>query len=241
MYCSLPGSPYCPVMSFQNYVRRLHPSNERLWQKPLDSFSENSPVWYCNSGVGEKTLSSFMSRLSKSCGLAQIYTNHSIRATGATILSKNMYGAAQIMAVTGHKSVQSLTTYQRVDTEEKIKMGQTLTENVTPVPEQLALPSTEKLAITAPPTHQDGTSRVLQNLPPGTIVQDLVPVRTNHSVQNVPTGSSFTDYLQGVNLEELLSDFPGNVQNNTCNNTQCNHNTFTRPQLFYGNVTSSIT
>jgi hypothetical protein len=88
-----------------------------------------------------------------------------------------MYGAAQIMAVTGHKSVQSLTTYQRVDTEEKIKMGQTLTENVTPVPEQLTLPSTEKLAIAAPPTatHQEGTSRVLQNLPPATIVQDLVP------------------------------------------------------------------
>jgi hypothetical protein len=111
-------------------------------------------------------------------------------------------------------------------------MGLTLTKNVTPVPEQLALPSTEKLAVTAPPTHQEGTSRVLQNLPPGTIVQDLVPVRTNHSAQNVPTGSSFTDYLQGVNMEELLSDFPGNVQNNTCNNTQCNHNTFTRPQIF---------
>jgi integrase len=131
MYCSLPRSPYCPVMSFQNYVRRLHPSNERLWQRPLDSFSENSPVWYCNSGVGEKTLSRFMSRLSKSCGLSLIYTNHSMRATGATILSKNMHGTAQIMAVTGHKSVQSLTTYQRVDTEDKIKMGQTLTQNVT--------------------------------------------------------------------------------------------------------------
>ena len=160
-----------------------------------------------------------------------------MRATGATILSKNMYGAAQIMAVTGHKSVQSLITYQRVDTEEKINMGQTLTENVTLVPEQPALPSTEKRAITAPRTHQEGTSRVLQNLPPGTIVQDLDPVRTNHSVQNVPTGSSFTDYLQGVNLGELLSGFPGNVQNNTCNNTQCNHNTFTRPQIVYGNVT----
>ena len=97
------------------------------------------------------------------------------------------------------------------------------------------LPSTEKLASTAPPTHQEGTSRVL--LPSGTIVQDLVPVRTNHSVQNVPTGSSFTDYMQGVNLEEILSNFPGNVQNNTCNNTQCNHNTFTSPQIVYGNVT----
>ena len=51
------------------------------------------------------------------------------------------------MAVTGHKSVQSLLTYQRVDTEEKFKMGQTLTKNVTSVPEQLALPSTEKLAV----------------------------------------------------------------------------------------------
>ena len=64
-------------------------SNERLCQKPLDSFSENSPVWYCNSGVREKTLSSFMSRLSKSCGLSLIFTNHSIRANGATILSKS--------------------------------------------------------------------------------------------------------------------------------------------------------
>jgi integrase len=78
--------------------------------------TENSPVWYCNSGVGENSLSSFMSRLSKSCGLSLIYHNRSIRATGATIMSKNMNGAAQIMAVTGHKSVQSLLTYQRVDT-----------------------------------------------------------------------------------------------------------------------------
>ena len=64
------------------------------------------------------------------------------------------------MAVTGHKSVQSLLTYQPFDILEKIKMGQTLTENVTPVPGQLALLSTERLAITAPPTHQEGTSRV---------------------------------------------------------------------------------
>jgi redox-regulated HSP33 family molecular chaperone len=35
--------------------------------------------------------------------LSQIYTNHSIRATGATILGRNC-SMAQIMAVTGHKS-----------------------------------------------------------------------------------------------------------------------------------------
>ena len=32
------------------------------------------------------------------------YTNHSIRATGATLLSRANYNNAQIMSVTGHKS-----------------------------------------------------------------------------------------------------------------------------------------
>ena len=35
------------------------------------------------------TLASFMFTLSKKTGLSQIYTNHSIRATGATILGRN--------------------------------------------------------------------------------------------------------------------------------------------------------
>jgi hypothetical protein len=56
------------------------------------------------------------------------------------ILSKNMYGPAQIMAVTaGHKSVQSLPVYQRVDNEEKIRMGQTLSENLVKKSNQTAV------------------------------------------------------------------------------------------------------
>ncbi|CAG2208062.1 unnamed protein product [Mytilus edulis] len=50
-----PGSVYCPVASYENYIRRLHPSNDRLWQKPLDSFSTEADVWYCNMPLGEKT------------------------------------------------------------------------------------------------------------------------------------------------------------------------------------------
>ena len=71
-----------------------------------------------------------MTNLSKKCKLSEVYTNHSIRATGAIILAKNMYCNAQIMAVTGNKSVQALSMYQRVDDEDKIRMGKTLTDNV---------------------------------------------------------------------------------------------------------------
>jgi integrase len=71
-----------------------------------------------------------MTNLSKKCKLSEVYTNHSIRATGATILAKNMYCNAQIMVVTGHKYVQALSMYQQVDDEDKIRMGKTLTDNV---------------------------------------------------------------------------------------------------------------
>ena len=73
-----------------------------------------------------------MTKLSEGAKLSQIYTNHSIRATGATILTKSMFNPSQIMAVTGHKSVQSLTVYQRTDTEDKIAMGHAMGKSLTP-------------------------------------------------------------------------------------------------------------
>ncbi|VDI39571.1 Hypothetical predicted protein [Mytilus galloprovincialis] len=90
-----------------------------------------------------KTLGNFMSYLIKKCNLSEIYTNHSIRATGATVQAKNSYCNAQIMAVTRHKSVASLSLYQRVDNDDKIRMGQTLTESITEPSKALALTAGE--------------------------------------------------------------------------------------------------
>ena len=71
-----------------------------------------------------------MTNLSKKCDLSRVYSNHSIRATGATILSRSNFNPAQIMAVTGHKSVSSLTVYQQVSEGEKLIMGQSLSNFV---------------------------------------------------------------------------------------------------------------
>ena len=87
---------YCPVRNFETYLQKLHPQCNRLWQFPKDSFNISDECWFQKRPIGKDTLASFMSTLSKKTGLSQIYTNHSIRATGATILGRNC-SMAQIM------------------------------------------------------------------------------------------------------------------------------------------------
>jgi hypothetical protein len=188
-----PGSPYCPVKSFEMYISKLHPLCTSLWQRPKESFSDDDTVWYCNSRLGEKTLSKFMTKLSEGAKLSQIYTNHSIRAIGTKILIKSMFNPSQIMAVTGHKSVQSLTGYQKTDIEEKIAMGHAMGKSLTPQNSAvLALPPPENSSLFAMPS-------------PATTVKEctsIVPIMQECS------GSAAISESQGLNISDLFTDFP---------------------------------
>jgi hypothetical protein len=199
----------------------LNPKNNRLWQKPLDSFSVESEVWYCNVPIGAKKLSVFMSELSEKCNLSQIYTNHSIRATGATLLSKHKYGF-------GDAQIMSLTTYQRIYTEDKIKMVQTLTDILVPVSSssnQAALPSTAMIALPS--------TSGMENIPPGAILQDRVPVNPPVVLADRSSDNTFMDEIGDIDFSDNLNEFNDNtaqVQNRQTN-MQANL------QIFYGNVT----
>lgn len=122
------GYPHkmCPVRSFENYIAHLNPKCKRLWPRPK-SREPNSVVWFKNRPVGHGPIDSFMSDLSALCNLSQRYTNHCIRVTGVTTLRRGHFNEKQVMSVTGHRSVQSLAIYQRVRSNEKIRMGMCLT------------------------------------------------------------------------------------------------------------------
>ena len=97
---------------------------DSLWQAVnISAYEKGHFMWYKNKRVGENKIASFMSDLSKLVGLSKVYTNHCIRVTGATQLSRAKFSSHQIMAVTGHKSVNSLAMYQRVESNEKLMMG----------------------------------------------------------------------------------------------------------------------
>jgi hypothetical protein len=118
----------CPVSSFLLYLEHLHPDCDSLWARPNPKSITN--IWYYNSSIGVDKLGKFMKELSVKYQLSSCYSNHSIRVTGATILTRNSYAASQIKDVTGHRSVSSLAIYQRVSDGEKMQMAQSLSDGL---------------------------------------------------------------------------------------------------------------
>ena len=119
--------PLCPVKSFYLYTEKLHPDNNSLWQRPAKNFpKDESKPWFEKTTVGHNTHEKFMSTISTKANLSKRYTNHCIRVTGITNLTRANFNVKQIMAVSGHKSVESLALYQRVQSNEKLVMGMSL-------------------------------------------------------------------------------------------------------------------
>ena len=149
-------SELCPVKSFMKYLTKLHPRCDYLWQqvKDLDDFTDVD-VWFKPLKIGENPLASFMSRISHSAELSKVYTNHSIRVTGTTLLGRANFSDKQIMAVTGHRSVNSLSIYKKVSDNEQISMGTAMTSFLqNQPPQRQAIKSGQQLAIAPKPNEQ---------------------------------------------------------------------------------------
>ncbi|XP_021338996.1 uncharacterized protein LOC110440331 [Mizuhopecten yessoensis] len=192
-----PGSPYCPVKSFEKYLSKSNPKNDRLWQFPLDSYCDEDYVWYANRPIGKDTLSKCMSNMSQKCKLSQQYTNHCIRATAATILTQSNFTASQIMAITGHKSV-SLCTNVCQTMKKKTNMGRAIASGISPtagkenVPS--VLPPTVRLAL--PPSHQKVTP----------VISNTVATRPDFGISLSGNNQELPPDLQGLELDQLFSE-----------------------------------
>lgn len=70
---------------------------------------------------------------------------------------------SQVMSVTGHKSVQSLSVYQRVNDEEKIQMREYLGINLVPTSNPMSASNTVSISNTVS-ADTESTLRDVQNM-----------------------------------------------------------------------------
>ena len=248
-----PTDPLCPVTSFRMYEEHMHPECDMLWPMPCGNVEMSTDkIWYQkNKHWGKNTLGKFMSDISKKCELSKIYTNHCIRVTGATVLTRQKFSASEIMSVTGHKSVQSLATYQKTQDKQKEVMGKVLFQSMTRKEDDIALPPPRQMLplpapqnmMMHPPVLQE--NRRLQNTPQMNAVQNkpnamdtIVPFNPqleNNQDQQVPTfdlDSIINDVMNDENQKALNQQQPGQVANVQ---TTTNNSTVNVPRYMFGN------
>ena len=197
----IPGSKYCPVSSFQKYLSHLSPFIQDLWQYPKDrDVMAQSEVWYYNKKIGSNPLSAFMSTMSHDAELSRSYTNHSIRVTATTYLGREDFSSKQIMAITGHRSLNSLSIYQKVSTDKKLKMAYAMssylmmdipTKQIVPMEgqqqEMPQLPSTSYE--TAPPSNATVTTTLQEiSTNPQENNQQIVPYESEDPFSDTDLG-----------------------------------------------------
>ena len=192
----------CPVRSFRMYLQHLNPDNKFLWQTPLKSPHPQRPeVWYGLQHIGKNTLGKFMTDLSAHCNLSKIYTNHSIRVTGITVLTRMKFSSSEIMSVSGHKSVQSLTNYQRTQPKQKIEMGHVLYQSMTRSEQEITRPSMKELPTTSMKSIKIPHSVVAPRTP---VLQDICP--ENAVIPFEPNFDNEND-IPDFDLMAMLHDF----------------------------------
>ena len=217
----------CPVRSFRMYIDKLNPNNEYLWQRAYDKFDANRQHWYGLQHIGRNTLGKFMNDVSEKCKLSKGYTNHSVRVTGLTVLTRMQFSASEIMAVSGHKSVQSLTNYQRTNSRQKINMGNVLYQSMTRPEEQMIRPELQQQeeirAIHYQPSPK-GPATPLAIAPRA--VQNVVTERENINPEQavVPFEAEFNEDIPDFDLISMINELEGNSNKQPAPNAENNSN-----------------
>ena len=204
-------SKLCPVRSYENYTFSLNEDMEHLWQTANDAaYNRGDPKWFKKLRVGDSKLGVFMQEISALCELSKKYTNHSIRVTGATNLSRDAFTASQIMSITSHKSVNSLAMYQRVKSDEKMMMGMSLAFNLfKPQEVKNALESTQQIALPSPQQSASTEVKKRKLLPKSPAPATApCPVIAQNTVRPAPIQSASTPQQPATSGNPIQSPQP---------------------------------
>lgn len=120
----------CPVQSLNFYLSKLHPDCPYLFQLPRTDKATGSTVWYCKKASGVNAIGGFMAKISDEAQLSKRYTNHCIRATTVTQLRDGGMDPQDIVSVTGHRCVNSISSYSNTNVSKRKEMSHALSKAI---------------------------------------------------------------------------------------------------------------
>ena len=100
----------CLVYLLDLYISKIPDEAKEadlFYCRPLQMFAESN-CWYSRKPRGKHTLNDMVKTMCSEAGIEGHFTNHSLRATGATQLFERNVPEKVIQEFTGHRSVKGL-------------------------------------------------------------------------------------------------------------------------------------
>ena len=131
------GGSRCPVTLLEKLLSKRPPELELagpLYLSPLRKQRDWSHVnvWFSRQPVGVNIINNFMKRMATQAGLdttQKHFTNHSMRKTTVRSLKKTGVSSREIMAITGHRSEQSLADYDQLNIDDHRQLSHIISGN----------------------------------------------------------------------------------------------------------------
>ena len=113
-----------PKKAIENDVFYLTP----LPKKPLDEIKP----WYTVTPMGKNKLNGLLKEMCAEAGLSKDFSNHSLRAYGATTLFQAKVPEKLIQMRPGHKSLEALRSYERTSETQLLDVSHVVCNTNTP-------------------------------------------------------------------------------------------------------------
>ena len=92
--------------------------NDILYLRPkVKAPSDPEAPWYDEAPVGKNTLATMVKEMCTEAGFNN-KTNHSLRATGVSVMFRANVPEKIIQKTTGHRSIEALRSYERISEEQ---------------------------------------------------------------------------------------------------------------------------
>lgn len=221
------GRHRCLVSLLDLYLEKLPPEAKEkdiFYCRPLQCYKDKT-VWYSAQPRGKHFLNNIVKTMFQEANIQGNFTNHSLRASGATELFRHEVPEKIIQEHTGHRSICSLRQYEKVGLEQKQATCNILTGSSKTFNAEVQKIRGESSSVTGVSSHSvsvqslekhsgDTPHKFPSQLP------SFAPVFNNQGVVNFtvnisPSGTinigntaaeidSYDELLEGIELKDLI-------------------------------------
>jgi hypothetical protein len=126
----------CHVSFLDTYFMKVPQEaldKDNFYLRPLAKTPEDHLApWFSKIPLGRNTLATMMKSISKKANLAESFSNHSLRAYGATEMFNHGVEEKIIQQRTGHRSLEGLWKYEQTSLQQHLCVSTILQEGTTP-------------------------------------------------------------------------------------------------------------